>query len=103
MQLRIVQDCGRPLDRLNLGHYRRIDQPRRMKNLLIVPGWTVFSEVIADGVVFAREQRVCNKLRPTHQLRLNPVRSKRLVLLTYLTGSRVAPLWSTVLKCGVPG
>jgi hypothetical protein len=55
---RVVDDARRPLDRVDLGHQRRVDQPRRVEQPLVVPARVLLLENVADRVVLLGEQRV---------------------------------------------
>ena len=52
------QDGRRPLDGVDLREQRRVDQARLLEQPLVVPERVVLLELVADGVVLEREQRV---------------------------------------------
>ena len=55
---RVRHDRRRPLDGVDLGHQRRVDQLGLAIQLLVVPARVLVREQIADVVVLQREQRV---------------------------------------------
>ena len=54
----IRDDRTRPLERVDLGHQRGVDQPGFAEELLVVPVGVLVREQVADRVVLQREQRV---------------------------------------------
>lgn len=61
LQRRVGEDCRRPLDRVDLGDKRCVHQPSGLENPLVRPlllVWVGLTQGVADGVVFAGEQRV---------------------------------------------
>ena len=57
-QARIGQDAGRPFDRVDLGHQRRVDQPRDVERRVVRPIGIGLRQMVANGVVLAHEQGV---------------------------------------------
>ena len=55
---RVGDDRRRPLDRMDLRHQRRVDQPRSVVELIVRPGRVGPAKVVADGVVLEREEDV---------------------------------------------
>ena len=45
--------AGRPLDGVDLGHQRGVDEPRVVEQLLVRPARVVGAQAVADGVVLA--------------------------------------------------
>ena len=64
---RVVRQDGRgPLDGVDLGHHRGVDQPGRLEQRLVVPGRVALRQQVADRVVLAREEGVQQRrARPT--------------------------------------
>ena len=55
---RMRDDRGRPLDGVDLGHQRRVDQARLVEELVVRPRRVLAAQPVADRVVLEREQRV---------------------------------------------
>ena len=55
---RVRDDRRRPLDRVDLRHQRRRDQPRLREELVVRPLRVLGGEPVGDRVVLAREERV---------------------------------------------
>src|SRR5215218_9715981 len=51
LQGRMTEDGGGPLDGVNLGHERHIDEPGAREQIIVGPGWVLGTEVVADCVV----------------------------------------------------
>ena len=54
---RVADDCRSPLEGMDLGHERGVDQSRLVKQILVGPRRVLGLEPVADGVVLQPEQR----------------------------------------------
>ena len=55
---RVVEDCGRPFDGVDLGHEGTVDEPGRVEELVRWPVRVGRVQLVADGVVLRGEERV---------------------------------------------
>ena len=72
---RVRQDRGGPLDGVDLGHQRRIDQPRLLEQPLVVPD-RVVPRSMSQIALCSSAKSPCSRLRPTHEFSVKPVISR---------------------------
>ena len=72
---RVGDDRRRPLDGVDLGQQRGVDQARLVEQVVVGPGRDTRRASRSQMALCSSVNRVCSRLRPIHQLPLTPVRS----------------------------
>ena len=93
---RVRQDRRRPLDGVDLGHQRGVDQPRLLEQPLVVPRRELLRSAGRRWRCARGRTAPCSRLRPTHAFSVKPVISSP------VTGSTGRALFALRTKCSLP-